>query len=181
MSNKNNTTQADALQQPSLEKKVEELEAALRAAKEAQTQAEDGERRALADYQNIVRRSQEDKLRIIKLAARDMVNAILLPLDHLNLAKEQLKDQGLNMVHQQFIQALLSQGVQEVDALSQPFKEHTMEVIDKRPVSDKLQDNVVLAVTQRGYTMNGEIIRHAKVVIGVFSAKKEENTLDEKK
>jgi molecular chaperone GrpE len=175
MSKKDDVIQDDQ-QDVSLEEKIEELEAALRAAKDAQTKAEDGEHRALADYQNVVRRSQEDKLRMAKLAARDMVNAILLPLDHLNLAKEQLKDAGLNMVHQQFIQALLSQGVQEVDALGQPFNEHKMEVIDKRPVSDKVQDNVVIAVTQRGYTMNGEVIRHAKVVIGVFSDKKEENS-----
>jgi molecular chaperone GrpE len=160
-----------------LEQKITELEAALSAALEAKTKAEESERRALADYQNVVRRSQEEKSKITKLAGVDMVQAILLPLDHLYLAKEQLKDQGLNMVHQQFINALQSQGVQEVEALGHPFNEQKMEVIDKRPVTDPVQNNIVVAVTQRGYTMNGDVIRHAKVVIGVMN---EEETHDEK-
>lgn len=143
-----------------LQEKIEELEAALAAAKE-------GERRALADYQNIVRRSQEEKVKLMKLAGQDVVSALLLPLDHLNLAKEQLKDQGLTMVHQQFLQALHSQGVQEIEAIGHPFDESKMEVIDKRPVGDPLQHNIVVGVTQRGYIMNGEVIRYAKVVIGV--------------
>lgn len=159
--------QQDDFSAEELQAKVEELETALQAAQDALIQAQEGERRALADYQNVVRRSQEEKIKIMKLAGRDVVSALLLPLDHLNLAKEQLKDQGLNMIHQQFLQALQSQGVQEVEALGHPFDEAKMEVIDKRPVNDPVQHNIVIAVTQRGYIMNGEVIRYAKVVVGV--------------
>ena len=129
--------------------------------------AQEDERRAFADYQNVTRRAQEDRSKLIKLAAKDVVMSILLPLDHLHLAKEQLKDHGLDMVYQQFQQALAGQGVQEIDAIGQPFDELKMEVIDKRPVNDPIQVNVVIGVTQRGYTLHGEVIRHARVVIGV--------------
>jgi molecular chaperone GrpE len=142
-----------------LQQQIKELEVELELAQDAKA-------RALADYQNVVRRSQEEKARIIKLAARDVVQAILLPIDHLNLAKEQLKDQGINMIYQQFLQALSGQGVQEIEAVGHPFDEQKMEVVDKRPVTDPLQNNVVVGVIQRGYTMHGEVIRHAKVVIG---------------
>jgi molecular chaperone GrpE len=145
-------------------KQIAELQEKLR-------KAEEDERRAYADYQNVTRRAQEERSKIVKLAAKDVVLALLLPLDHLNLAKEQLKDHGLTMVYQQFQQALLGQGVQEIDAMGQPFDEQKMEVIDKRPVTDPLQENVVIGVTQRGYTLHGEVIRHARVVIGVASEK----------
>lgn len=156
----------DELEQ-SEESDCAELEAEVEKLQEEVQKAQDEARRALADYQNVVRRSQEERSKIVKLAAKDVVLAILLPLDHLNLAKEQLKDHGLNMVYQQFQQALLSQGAQEIDAMGQPFDENKMEVVDKRPVTDPLQENVVIGVTQRGYTLHGEVIRHARVVIGV--------------
>lgn len=147
-----------------LETQVAQLQEQLRA-------AEESARRALADYNNVVRRSQEERSKLVKMAAKDVILAVLLPLDHLHLAKEQFKDPGLNMVYQQFQQALLSQGAQEIDALGQPFDEDKMEVVDKRPVTDPLQENVVIGVTQRGYTLHGEVIRHARVVIGVAPEK----------
>jgi len=145
----------------------DQVEAQLEQLQAAVEQAEESERRARAGYQNVVRRFQEDKTKLVKMAAKDMVLAILLPLDHLHLAKEHLKDHGLNMVYQQFQQALLSQGVQEIEVLGHPFDEHKMEVVDKRPVNDPIQENIVVGVTQRGYTLHGEVIRHARVVIGV--------------
>jgi|GEM_PF-677056 len=138
---------------------------------EAVRKAQEDERRAFADYQNVVRRAQEEKSKIIKFAAKDVVMSVLLPLDHLHLAKEQLKDHGLDMVYQQFQMALQGQGVQEIEAMGQPFDEEKMEVIDKRPVNDPIQENVVIGVTQRGYTLHGEVIRHARVVIGVAQDK----------
>jgi len=44
-------------------------------------------------------------------------------------------------------------------------------VIDKRPVNDPIQENIVIGVTQRGYTLHGDVIRHARVVIGVAQNK----------
>lgn len=155
------------------DQQLHHLQAQLAELTAALARAEESERRALADYQNVVRRSQEDRLKLAKLAARDVVLAILLPLDHLHLATEQLKDHGLQMVYQQFQQALLSQGVQEIDALGQPFDEQKMEVVDKRVVTDPLQDHVVVGVTQRGYTLHGEVIRHARVIIGVQTEKEQ--------
>jgi molecular chaperone GrpE len=173
MKDQKKVNQTQTEESSEVETVIEELRDQLQKAQDAQRKAEESERRSLADYQNVVRRSQEDRLRTVKLAGRDMVMAVLLPLDHLHLAKEQLKDRGLDMVYQQFQQALQSQGVQEIDALGQPFDEHKMEVIDKREVHDPVQNNVVVGVTQRGYTMNGDVIRHAKVVIGVLSNKQQ--------
>jgi len=149
-----------------LEKKVEEIEEAL-------AKAQASEQRSLADYQNVVRRTQEERSKLMKLAAKDVLLSILLPLDHLYLAKEQLHDHGLTMVYQQFQLALQSQGVQEIEAIGQIYDEDKMEVIDQRPVTDPVKQHVVVGVTQRGYLLHGEVIRVAKVVIGVFEEKKE--------
>jgi molecular chaperone GrpE len=129
-------------------------------------QAQEAEKRAMADYHNLVRRTQEEKIRMVKFAAKSMAESILQPLEHLFLAKEQLKDKGLDMVYQQFQQALQNEGLEEIACLGKEFDPHTMEVVDKKPVEDKKQSGKVIQIMQRGYRLNGEVIRHAKVVIG---------------
>lgn len=130
------------------------------------SQAQEAERRAMADYQNLMRRTQEEKLRMVKFASRSVIESILQPLEHLYLAKEQLKDKGLEMVYQQFQHALQSEGLEEVLCIGKEFDASTMEVVNKEKVEDPQQVGKVLKVLQRGYRLNGEVIQHAKVVVG---------------
>lgn len=137
-----------------LSQRISELEIALAASSER-------EKRVLADYQNVVRRSQEDRVRFIKMAASEFVESLLAPLDHLSLAADQLDDAGLNMVVTELWQALKSQGLEEIEVLNKPFDVSMMEVVDKQGSASK-----VISVVSRGYRLNGEVIRHAKVVLG---------------
>ena len=130
------------------------------------TQARENELRAIADYKNLMRRTQEDRLKMITLAGRSVIEKFLQPLEHLYLAKEQLKDQGLNMVYQQFQQALQAEGLEEIQVMGKEFDPQLMEVVDKEKATDPKQVDRVIKVTQRGYMLNGEVIQHAKVVIG---------------
>lgn len=134
--------------------KIAELEAALLASSER-------EKRVLADYQNVVRRSQEDRIRFIKMAASEFVESLLAPLDHLSLAATQLQDAGLNMVITELWQVLKTQGLEEIEVLNKSFDVSVMEVVDKKGKASK-----VTSVVSRGYRLNGEVIRHAKVVLG---------------
>jgi molecular chaperone GrpE len=129
--------------------------------------AQENERRAIADYQNLLRRTHEDRAKMIKMAGRSVIEAMLQPLEHLYLAKEQLKDKGVEMVYQQFVRALQDEGVEEIECLGKDFDSTVMEVVDKQPVDDKKQVGEVIKIAKRGYRLNGEVIDHAKVVIGV--------------
>ncbi len=142
-----------------LKAEVETLQAKLQA-------AHNSELRAQADYQNLQRRTIEDRNKMARLAAKEILENILQPLDHLLLAKNQLKDKGLDMVWQQFQQVLSDQGLDEIEVMGKKFDPETMEVIDKVKVEDKKQVEKVVKVTQPGYRLNGEVIRHAKVVVG---------------
>ncbi|MCB9801488.1 MAG: nucleotide exchange factor GrpE [Pseudomonadales bacterium] len=146
-----NTTKATP--QPRLEEKVAELEAALSAASER-------EKRAVSDYQNLVRRTADERLRLIRMSNKDFVESLLQPLEHLSLAAEQIDDQGLRMVIDQLWQTLEQQGLEEMKVLNQPFDVATMEVVEKEGDGD-----VVSKVVSRGYTLNGEVIQFAKVVL----------------
>jgi molecular chaperone GrpE len=133
--------------------------------------AREKERRAVADYQNLVRRSREEKIKIAKFATLDFVETILDPLSHLSLAAEQLNDQGLNMVISQLWMRLNEAGLEEINPLGEEFDVNTMEAVaDPRKKitdeDDQQSSQKVTKVIAKGYTLNGEIVRHAKVVVG---------------
>lgn len=152
-------------QQDPSEKKQEMTEVEL--LQEKLTAAQESERRARADYQNLVRRNQEERALLIKLATKSFVADLLTPLSHLTLAAQQLKDQGLDMVMGQLWQTLENQGLKEINPLGQPFDIATMEVVDKEDGLDEEDKNVVVVkVVKTGYLLNGEVIEHAKVVMG---------------
>ena len=121
--------------------------------------------RAQADYQNLLRRTQEDRIKIAKLANLEIVLSLLEPLDHLELAAQQIKDPGLDMVIVQFNNALSQFGVEKIKAVGEKFNVTTMEVVEKPGQSKSDQDLIVTKVRKNGYLLNGEVIRHAKVVV----------------
>ena len=118
------------------------------------------EKRALADYQNLVRRTREDRTKIAKLAAKNFVEDLLQPLSHLSMASAQLDDTGLNMVVGQLWTALENNGLQKIDALGKEFDIETMEATDKGEKSE-----TVVKIVSEGYRLNGEVIQHAKVIL----------------
>lgn len=137
----------------SLTAKVQALELAL-------SQCQERERRALADYQNLLRQSQNQRASLIKLANADLLLAILEPLEHLSVAKEQLQDEALNMIVKQIWKRLNEMGLEEIEVLNKKFDVETMEAVEKKGDGEK-----VVEVLRKGYRLNGEIIQHAQVVL----------------
>ncbi len=138
-----------------------ELESQLEDLRQQLGQAREAERRALADYQNVVRRQQQDRSQLVRMAAREVVERLLEPLGHLNLAASQLGDQGLTMVVERFWTQLSEVGLEEVTVMGQPFDVTTMEVADKEGSGE-----VVVKVLRPCYRLNGDVIQHARVVMG---------------
>ncbi len=124
-------------------------------------QADQARLRALADYQNLQRRSLADRANWSKLATQDLLLSILDPLEHLRLAAEQLNDPGLTMVVKQLFDRLQDQGFKKIDALGKPFDAETMEAIE----GSKPEGKKVAVVVRNGYTLNGFLIQPAKVTI----------------
>lgn len=122
--------------------------------------ASEREKRSLADYQNLVRRTQEERAALVKLANKDLCQALLQPLEHLSLAALSLHDKGLDMVTAQFWKELARFGLTEIAVLGQPFDVATMEVVEKRDKGER-----VIEVVRKGYLLHGEVIQHAQVIL----------------
>lgn len=123
-------------------------------------QAEEREKRVLADYQNLIRRTQEERGKLIQMANRELVEALVVPLEHLQLAAAQLKDQGLEMALGQLTRTLSEFGLEEIEALGKEFDVATMEAAEGSGSGKKVK-----TVVRKGYRLNGTVIQHAKVIL----------------
>lgn len=128
--------------------------------KEALLLCQERERRALADYQNLLRQSQKQRAYLVKLANADLLLNILEPLEHLATANQQLHDQGIEMIINQLWKNLQDMGLEEITVLDKKFDVETMEAVEKKNKGEK-----VIEVLRKAYRLNGEIIQHARVVI----------------
>lgn len=119
-------------------------------------------KRVLADYQNLERRSQSEKVEVIKFANRNLIEKFLPIIDHLELAAGHINDKGLDMVITQFKNLLLEEGIEAIKTEGEVFDPSTMDCIE---VVDGPKD-IVTKTLLKGYQLAGTVIRHAKVNVG---------------
>jgi len=119
-------------------------------------------RRALADYQNLQKRTQEEKGEWIRSANRDLLLRILTVLDTLMLAQQHTQDKNIQVTVQQFLDVLKSEGVVKIDAVGKKFDPNTMEAI----ATDVGEEGIVLEELRIGFMMNDKLLRAAQVKVG---------------
>ncbi|MBT4124477.1 MAG: nucleotide exchange factor GrpE [Candidatus Pacebacteria bacterium] len=122
--------------------------------------AQEKEKRSLADYHNLVRRTQEERMKTIQMANRDLMESLVQPFEHLQMASTQIEDTGLSMVLEQLKKVLNDFGLEEIDVIGKEFDVEIMEAVEKTEKGE-----TVTRVAQKGYRLNGVVIQHAKVVL----------------
>lgn len=118
--------------------------------------------RAVADYQNLEKRTAAEKVQYYKLASATLITRLLPVLDGLSQAQQHLKDPGLELIGKQLMAVLTDEGLAEIEALGQPFDPLIMECVEQ--VSG--EKNVVVRVDQKGFRLHELVIRPAKVAVG---------------
>ncbi len=118
--------------------------------------------RALADYQNLEKRTQQEKQQIRKYAAETVTARLLPALDTLMKASKQVKDTGLEMALKELYAALSEQGVEKIEVVGKPFDPHQMECIEVVAGTD----NIVIEELLPGYRLHDKILRVAQVKVG---------------
>lgn len=119
-------------------------------------------RRALADYQNLQKRTLEEKSEWIRSANKDLLLRILTVLDTLILAFQHSQDKNVQVSIQQFLDVLKSEGVVKIETVGQKFDPNTMEAI----AADEGDDGVVLEELRVGFMLYDRLLRAAQVKVG---------------
>ena len=123
---------------------------------------EDRLKRALADYQNLEKRVEEERKLLSKLSASLLIEKLLPVLDNLEKAQVHLKDEGLEIVLKQFNDILTGEGVEEIAAEGAQFNPNFHEAVESQQGE---HDNVVIKVLTKGYKIEDTILRPAKVIV----------------
>ena len=146
--------------------RVLELEEQLAAAK-------DQALRAVADVQNVRRRAEQDVEKAHKFALEKFSNDLLPVIDSLELAlahssdeDEQVKAirEGVKLTLKMFQDTLKRYNPEVVDPHGEPFNPEHHQAMAMQE-SAEVEPNSVLNVFQKGYLLNGRLLRPAMVVV----------------
>jgi molecular chaperone GrpE len=131
--------------------------------------------RLYSEFDNYKKRTSKERIEFAKTAAADIFAAILPVLDDFDRASKATEQpgatlesvkEGMQLVHQKLKSILVSKGLEEMDAQGQIFDADLHEAITQIPApSDDLKGKVLDQV-EKGYALNGKVIRYAKVVVG---------------
>jgi molecular chaperone GrpE len=134
-----------------------------------------GWQRAKADLINARKRDEEDKKEFVKYANEDLLGEILSVLDSFDMAfanKEAWEKVDLNWrtgveyIYSQLLSALERFNLKVINPVGQKFDPNHHVSIESVPVTDKSQDGIIVRVVQKGYELNGKVIRAPKVEVG---------------
>lgn len=129
--------------------------------------------RTYADFDNYRKRMQRDLAEFRKYANEQMVLELLKVVDHLGLALKHASEageagqglqQGVELVHKQFLDVLEKFGVKRFSADGEAFDPAKHDAM-MQVATDDVPENTVVQVFQDGYLYHDKVLRHAKVSV----------------
>lgn len=137
-------------------------EVEIKALEEKVSEMEGNWKRALADYKNLVDRTNKEKKQFIEFANEVLVLKLLAVYDSLEMLGKYNQDQGLLLTIKQFEQVLKEEGLKEIEALGKDFNTSEMEGIE---IVAGEKDKVVEVLT-KGFYLKEKLLRPARVKVG---------------
>ena len=152
-------TSCDTDDSASIETQLEELKEALL--------------RSQADLQNSRRRAERDIENAHKYAIEKFIKDLLAVLDSMDRALELAATtdgfdmsmlEGTQMTHKLLLDTVSRHGVEAIDPVGEPFDPQQHQAMSMMESEDQ-EPNTVTAVMQKGYKLEGRVIRAAMVVV----------------
>jgi len=169
-----NGTQTKEDQQTQFEQKVDDKDQRIR-------ELTDTLQRLQADFENYKKRVDKEKQEFMQFATKEFIKLTLPIIDNFELAfsnKQSYEDfkKGIELIFVQMREILTNHGVTEIPTnggYNPQLHEAMMTAKDENK-----EDNIILEVFQKGYTLGERVIRHAKVKVNRLDNK---NKIQDKK
>lgn len=149
---------------------IEVLKAKLEAAEAKVKATEDRLLRTAAEYDNYRKRTTAEKDARFNDGVTFAAAQILDILDTLGMAAaapcaDENYKKGVTMTLDKAARAFETLRIEEIDAMGKPFDPNLMNAVQQLPAQEGQESGQVVQVYQKGYTLNGKVIRHATVVV----------------
>lgn len=163
------------LKKDAKKEKIAQLEKQVAEMTEKLAKEKDDYIRLMAEFDNFRRRTSQEKLELVSMASTDTIKGLLPVLDDCERALNVLKDsndseaakEGTELIYHKLMAYLQSKGLAVIEALGNEFDTDLHEAVAQFPVQEEEKKGKVFDVVQTGYTLNGKVIRFAKVVVGI--------------
>lgn len=152
---------------------VATLQARIEALEKEVAEHKDAYLRATADYRNLKRRYDTERIELIGRASAAVLLKLLPVVDDMGRATASVSSDveatawfgGFKLIPQKLQQLLDSEGVTAIVSEGQPFDPNLHEAIAYEPC-DAANDGKVVAELQRGYMLRDKVLRPAMVKVG---------------
>ena len=128
--------------------------------------------RSVADFENHRRRTQKEKAELILNGGKDVIKDILPIVDDMERALASIPDdnparEGVQLIYNKLMNTLRSKGLKPMEAKGERFDDNLHHAITQLPAADESQKGTVIDVIEKGYYLNDNVLRYAKVVVAV--------------
>ena len=146
---------------------------ALEEAKAKYAELNDTYLRLYSEFDNYRKRTAKEKLELSATAAAAVMKDMLPVLDDFERALQNMEKngneadlQGVTLIYNKFKSTLQKRGLEEIVAIDCDFNTDEHEALTMIPAPDESKKGKVIDVIQKGYKLNGTVIRFARVVVG---------------
>lgn len=129
--------------------------------------------RLFSEFDNFRKRTAKEKLDLTATASENVIKDILPVLDDFERALQNMEKngneadiQGVTLIFNKLKDTLKKKGLEEIVAMDAEFNTDEHEALTMIPAPEEDKKGKVLDVIQKGYKLNGKVIRFARVVVG---------------
>ncbi len=152
---------------------VDEKDLMIKSLQEKNDELNDKYLRLFSEFDNFRKRSIKERLELTKTASADIIEAVLPIMDDLERAyKSAIENpdsdallEGLNLIQTKMKTTLKHKGVEMIPTVGEVFNTDFHEAITHTPSQDKKDKGKIIEEVQKGYILNGKVLRFAKVIV----------------
>ncbi len=130
--------------------------------------------RLIAEYDNYRKRTLKEKIELSKVVSEKFFLNILPVVDDFDRALQHLNDakdleaikEGILLIYNKFLNFMTQNGVTEIETHEKEFDLDFHEAVTKSPAPSEEMKGKIIDCVQKGYMLDGKVIRFPKVVVG---------------
>lgn len=133
--------------------------------------------RLYSEFDNYRKRTQKERIEQSKYASEEIIVSLLPVIDDLERAlkltvktesgTDMVTSDGIQLIYNKFKGLLMQKGLEPVPAIGEPFDVDFHDALTNIPAASEDMKGKVVDEIEKGYKLNGKVIRYSKVVVGV--------------
>ncbi len=119
----------------------------------------------LADVDNYKKNKEKEIIEFVKYSNERLITDLLKVLDDFDSVMDKENDEKVNSLYKSLLSILSKYGLEEMDVVGKDFSSDIAEAVATEESSEN--KGKIIQEVQKGYKLNGKIIRYPKVKIGI--------------